>query len=479
MIKSKLTEVLKTLNTRERTRFKEYLYSPFFNKNKKNRALYEFVASYAPSFEHPEMTKTNAFAAVFGSSTHYNEYKINNIISDTLQHLYNYLAQTAYASEPFIDKRFLMEALLKKDLPFHVERIAQRYKAQKAQQPTLSYTSIQADYHLHDKLDKLYLSKNKRSYDSNLQSMSDYLDEYYFINKLSVACGMASRSSVINATYHCQMLDEIRTFLDSKPHKSHAIQIYLKALQMIQNQSETHYNQLIDLLNQHANIFPATDLFTLYNYALNFCIQKINAGAKGWNKQILDLYKVLLAKRVLHKNGLLKAGTFKNILTVGIRLENFEWTEQFINTYTKDLQVEDQENAINYSRALLAHAQANYTETLQQLLHVEFSSPSYHASAKILQLQTYFELEENEAFYSLTEASAKYIQRNKSFSTYQKEANLNFIKFIKKLQRLKSAKARLNAKDFNKRHKKLQEELTKLRYIVNREYLNTHLQQLI
>ena len=41
---------------------------------------------------------------------------------------------------------------------------------------------------------------------------------------------------------------------------------------------------------------------------------------------------------------------------------------------------------------------------LQQLQDVEFTDTSYHLGAKIIQLKSYFELEETEAFYSLIKA---------------------------------------------------------------------------
>jgi hypothetical protein len=62
-------------------------------------------------------------------------------------------------------------------------------------------------------------------------------------------------------------------------------------------------------------------------------------------------------------------------------------------------------------------------------------------AAKMIQLKSYYELQEEEALYALLEASRKYIKRNRQLSTYQKQSNGNFLKMIARLQKLRSRQA--------------------------------------
>jgi hypothetical protein len=57
--------------------------------------------------------------------------------------------------------------------------------------------------------------------------------------------------------------------------------------------------------------------------------------------------------------------------------------------------------------------------------------------SKILLLKTYYELEEVDAFFSLIDSFYVYLRRNDLISNYQKTICLNFVKFVKKLMRIK------------------------------------------
>ena len=75
------------------------------------------------------------------------------------------------------------------------------------------------------------------------------------------------------------------------------------------------------------------------------------------------------------------------------------------------------------------------------MLHnVEFSDTTYHLGAKIIQIKSYYELHETDALYSLVDAFAIYLRRNKQISDYIKQANQHFLRFVKKLYQLKEQK---------------------------------------
>ena len=103
MKQSKLIDLLKKLETRERTKFRELVFSPFFNKNKKIQALCAYILSYAPHFDHPDLKKSVIYPSVFGKEP-YSELRINNVISDLLRLLYEYLALRKYQETPQLQK---------------------------------------------------------------------------------------------------------------------------------------------------------------------------------------------------------------------------------------------------------------------------------------------------------------------------------------------------------------------------------------
>lgn len=89
------------------------------------------------------------------------------------------------------------------------------------------------------------------------------------------------------------------------------------------------------------------------DFAINYTIQKHNSGKLAYLQESLDLYRAALDKEVIYVNGELTPWTFKNIVTAGLRLKEFEWTANFINEYSVKINKIYRQNAINYNIATL------------------------------------------------------------------------------------------------------------------------------
>ncbi len=445
MRNTKLVALLKKLNPVEIRKFNDFIISPFFNKNKKVQMVGNLVLENAPKFDSEELDKRKVFEKVY-LNKQYNELQINNLISDLLQLLYDFLAQQHFSKQQLLQKKYLLKELLQKDAPQHFEKTIRRYQQIESKKEERSFDFFLEKKDFYSQLDQYIQSKVKRQYDENLQLESDSLDLSYFISKLHIACNMVSRNIVINANYECNFLEEILVFCKKNKHlKNHpALQVYYKTLEMLQGKGEEEfYFDLKKLLEKHYAIFPKEELFTLHNYALNFCIKKINSGQESFYQEILELYKVLLQQKIIFLDGYLSQWTYKNIVTTGIRLKDFKWTEQFIYEYQKSLVAKERNNALAYNLATLFHAKSDYRNALLQLQDVEFTDTNYHLGAKIIQLKSYYELNEEEAFFALIEAFKKYILRSKDLSKYRKEANANFLKLVKKIFQLKNKRGKL------------------------------------
>lgn len=475
-----LVNLLQQLSSRERTKFQEYIDSPFFNKNEKIKQLYQLLLGFAPEFSFPQIDKAAIYQTIYGKQEAYNELRLNNLISDLLHLLYDYLAYLQLEAKETQKKALLLEALQERGLYQQITRQSRRYKKIQDQQPYRSQAYFWDAYLLHDELDRLSLSIGKRGYDVNLQLKNDMLDTFYTCNKLSIACDMISRNTVVNAGYQCYFLEEIIKEYEARPNLSEqpAIQVYYKTLEMLQQQDETiHYYELKALLDQHWQLFPARELRILYHYALNYGVKKINSGQRQFYREILELYKILLNKKIIFKEGYLTQWTYINIVTAGIRLKEFNWTERFINEYRSSLQPREQHNVYTYNLAALYYAKKDYKSALQLLHDVEFTDAFYHLSAKIIQLKSYYDLEETEAFFSLVEATRIYLTRNRQLSDYQKRSNANFLKLATRLLQLRLKASTLPKGDKALQLQRIQQQLES-KNIANKGWLQEALQAL-
>lgn len=468
MQRSRLVAVLKTLDLKARTRFLAYVSAPFFNKNEKVSRLCTYILQYAPDFEHPRLQKNAVYAHVFQREG-YAELPLNNVISDLLQLLYDFLAYQRYQAQPHFKRELLLAELLDRELYGEVERFAEKTA------PVQHYETYLHAYRLHEKWDEAAIAKGKRGYNEHLQYSADALDLYYYCNKLRIACDMASRNAVIQAGYECHFLPEVLAWLEQNTALVEAapiLQVYLQALQMLSETDQTgHYFALKNLLAQHIALFSRQELQSLYHYCLNYCVRQINSGQSAFYREVLDLYKLLLQENILLQNGHLSQWAYNNIITAGIRLREYDWTEEFIQRYREYLQPEVQHNAYTYNLATLFYEKGEFANALQQLQNVEFTDAFYHLSAKIIQMKSYYALNETEPFMALLEATRKFLSRNHQLSDYQKKSNANFVKLSRKLYQLRQCKALVSARNFHQRSADLLGQVQRMQPLSNKDWL--------
>ncbi|MCO6489243.1 MAG: hypothetical protein J5I98_12540 [Phaeodactylibacter sp.] len=473
MHNASLIGLLRTLSARERTRFGHYACSPFFNRHEKVVELYSWLNGFAPAFDAEEMSRAAAWAALFPDEP-YNNARLDNFISDLLQLLYGFLAYLQYERRPAAEKRLLINELLERDADKHIVRNARRARQLLLRQAGRSYEFFLEQARLEQQLDLCELNRQQRRFTAHLQQESDALDRYYWCNKLRIACDMASRNAVINAGYNCRFLEDVRKVcresgaLQEQP----ALHLYYQALLMLeQPQEEAHYFGLKGLLLEKPEVVTADELRTLYHYALNHCIRQINSGSGSYYAEVFRLYELMLERELLFVHGQLTEWSFKNIVTTAIRTRAFEWAERFIRQYQPFLPEDGRLNAVAYNRAALCYARAEYKQALLQLQDVEFTDTSYHLGAKIIQLKSYYELDEPEAFFALVEAFKKYLLRNREISGYRKSANAAFLNLARKIYELRLEAPGLRREALARRIGALRREVEGSQAVANKSWL--------
>jgi hypothetical protein len=478
MRQSKFIDLLAQLTERERARFRDFAWSPFFNKNQKLRQLIGFCLEKAPGFIESELEKTAAFRLIYGADKAYNELQINNLLSDALQLLQQMLTYQELEQEPALLRAFESRALLnrraEKQLPHSLRRLRQLTE----RMPTRSHEYFHRQVEQTQLQDRYALLQSARRQSPHLQQASDALDLYYCCHKMRLACDMASRNRAINAQYECHYITEVLTWYQEAGAEWQAypaLETYHQALMMLTSEEEGYYSGLRQSLAEHGALFSAEEQQDLYDYAQNYCVKRINSGDPDYYQDILELYKLMLDQGVLLRQGYLTQWSYINIVTAGIRLKEYDWTDWFIHAYRERLSPDVQENVFTYNLAALQFGKSDYLGALQILQGVEFSDAFYHMSAKIIQLKSYYELGEDEALLSLLEASRKYIKRNRQLSAYQKQSNTHFLKMMGRVHKLHNRRRRMGKAAFQEEAQALKQELEALPSVTNKSWLKEKL----
>ena len=202
---------------------------------------------------------------------------------------------------------------------------------------------------------------------------------------------------------------------------------------LIDGENEAHYFKLKSLLDKYGLTFPKEEAFILYSSTLNYCVRKINSGSPNFHQEYLDVIMDFLEKEIILLDNYLDYDVFNNIIITALRLEKFDWVEDFIPKYIERIKPENRENTLTFNMARLHWYRKDHQKVIELLRTVEYENLGYNLISKTLLLTTYYETDEIEPLYSLLESFRAFLNRHKEIPQHRRSYYLNFIKITKKM----------------------------------------------
>jgi tetratricopeptide (TPR) repeat protein len=138
---------------------------------------------------------------------------------------------------------------------------------------------------------------------------------------------------------------------------------------------------------------------------------------------------------ILLEKGKLSPWHYKNIIKLALRLQKFDWTEQFILQNTRLLDDVHRDDAYYYNLAELYYYTGRFDAAMSFLNKVDFSDIHYNLGAKVLLVKIYYETDTSDALESLLHSFKTYLQRNKVISEELRRTYLNFIQMVAQMIR--------------------------------------------
>ncbi|MCF6237235.1 MAG: hypothetical protein L3J79_00210 [Candidatus Marinimicrobia bacterium] len=322
----------------------------------------------------------------------------------------------------------------------------------------------------------------KHETDWGIQQKQNYLDHFYFSEKLKDACEMMMRSRILQVEYSYEMLDPIIETIEKNKKEYTGIPsiiVYYHVFQMLTKEDSSAYQALIPVLKKHESFFPKEELESIYNHLQHFCMNKINTGGNHYLEELFKLYQVQLQQDLLIENNYLSEWHYKNIVTVGLRLNELDWVKNFIEDYRNRLDPEVVENAYIFNLAAYFYQANQPGKVLDLLVKVEYTDIRYVLHAKSLLLRTYYDLNEYEAFLSLTESFRKYLHRNAQISDSRRDGFSNLVKFTKKIFQIKNLLKISRPEKLKQDLQKLQKAIDSTDTIFNQSWLNTKVEEVV
>lgn len=280
---------------------------------------------------------------------------------------------------------------------------------------------------------ELAIQSRKEAIDET-NSLIEKLDQHFILKKLKYSCMVRAQENVYNIEFDHGLETEVLKYIERKELMQHpSIGTYYYCFKMLSSSTiGQDFTSFFQNLTKYAAQFSLDENKLLYTLAINYCIRWLNQGKKEFGRRGLDLYQSSLENGVLLTNGKLSKFTFRNMITIAVRLQEFDLAESFINDYQDHLEKKDRNNMVHFTTALILFSRHEYEKASLELLKVHFKDLLFNLASKGLLLKIYYEQNEFLVLRSHLDAMQIFLKRHKSLG-YHKQNYLNIIKFTRKL----------------------------------------------
>jgi len=240
---SKLIKFIIQLPPKERIRFKDYLLSPYFNKQENLIKLWNFLHNKIKKSP-ISIDKKKLFKSIFPNKE-YHEQILKNLLSDLMNQLISFMGIQQYMSQPVrkhIDSlEYALDNRMFEFIDFNKKRALKLLEKDKA---------IQVEKELYlSQLSTILCIKDLRTQDKsfflNAKQELLHLENYQLAKQLKTHCIMLSDSEEFNNTELLEVREKLKNQVTEKweIYKHHPlISIYYKILNLFY--SEDSHNDL-------------------------------------------------------------------------------------------------------------------------------------------------------------------------------------------------------------------------------------------
>ncbi len=429
--------------------------------------LYQYLAKYYPDFQHKNLNKQKCFQFVFKEQMNelkkLDKAKTEQFISKKLKNpFYNlnntitqFLIELELAFDSYEKNMLLLKSLRRRKMDEACVHLIDKEitKIDKAKAKYLDQDLERFQYnHFKHKL------SNKIANNEGLEHeiMND-LDAYYFNIKLIYNCVLLTREKIFFKDIDNLMIPEIIKKLENDELKkvSPSIQLNYYFLKLMSEENESNYEEVKQYYFEQYEHLNEEDKINGIIYLTNYCNRENRFNHSTKLKEMLLLYKFSIEKDILVEDNTINTNQFKNIVTVGLAMNEDDWVTNFIETHQQYLKENDKENTVTLCQAKVFQSQGNNNKVIELLQNIEFQDLFDNITMRNMLLKSYYELQEWHTLDFFFESYAKFVKRNKAMSEHIKLGLSNMISYTKYLVKAQ------NLNKYNKQEIELKYENSK------------------
>lgn len=478
MISPKLIVLLRSFTKYDLNAFNKFIRSPFHNENQELIRLFDIINNILRKNEEKtkhenQLAKEKVWELIFHEEKYVDE-TMRRLCSELTKKAYQFLSYQQFRENELNELIYLLPTINTPNLDKHFSGVLRQVKSIQEKSTIKNfeyhYQKFQIEQNIFVHLEKP--NEKIKSFE-NLENADFHLDCFYISKKLKHYCDAIAYSKISSTIPDINLFPSFIEFLSKSDFLNQPeIKAYFLILQMLLDSKEDkNFQELKKFLKSNTQIFPISELKSIYIHLMNYCIDtKINNGHSEYFLELFDIYKTLIDNNIIFDEGELSPSNYKNIITVGCHIEEFDWTENFIQNYTQFLPKKSQDNDLSYNLATVYFHKKDYPKVIEQFRDFEYQNLTYAMGGRQMLLKTYYEMKEYKALDSLLDSYSIYLRRNKMISKEIRQQRMNGIRFTRKLISV--------APYDKKRIEKLKEQITNCKALAAKKWLLEKVEEL-
>lgn len=463
------------MDGRERERLRQFVSSPYFNQHERTEKILGIILDELDA-KRPLLSKERVYKKIFPKEA-FKEQPLSDLMSSLMKLINRFMAVEQLEQEPFVGEVLTLRRAESENRFGVLKNRGKRLKRILEKYPHQGSDYHWADFKLHSIYGYYRNAYEDRSDAAPLQQMLYSLDRYYAVEKLRHACHLTANSMLMNTSFDFGFLDAVLDYINSEMGQKalandKSIDCYYHILLSLREPEEfSHYEKMRHYLNESFDSFPLNEQRDIFTFANNYCITRINMGDKSFLRELFELYRRGLDSGVIFENGILSEWNYKNIVTIGCTIGEYDWTEIFIEKNYPKLPENQRDNAYALNKAQFFYSRGLFKEAGDLLRQVEDSDVKYHLARVLLEVRIAYDQQETNYLLNQLETFRLYVQRHRKISAADKKRYINYARFAKQLATLRHQEEYLSKEQFTQKLSALNQKVAETTHTVGRSWL--------
>jgi prophage maintenance system killer protein len=451
MKNSQLIKLLKTFNSKEIKKFSEFISSPYFNKNKNVIKLYEVIKKAHPGFKQENLTKENLFSSIFPGKK-YNDNILRLLIHLLCEKARKFLAYNRVEKDIYKYKEELVSELFDREL--YNESIKEIDKTISELEKSYIRDSDYFQYKFEFGVIKLNCIQKIKQGKYEMYITTSSIETpfknltYFFFSKLLTYYSLAlNDKKTYNIDIDTDLLEKLFSYFDYELfNDSPLIQMYYNIVMIQKTNDDKYFYTLKNLVQIHEKSLIPMRLLNVYIHLENFCIWKIGAGEKHFHRELFEIHKLVLDKQIYKVDPFMRHYFYRNVLQNAAKIKEFDWADNFIESYKNELRSDYREAVYCYCKAYLEAEKNNFEKSLDYLSKLHTDEVYLKIDLHLLQARLYYELDWYDVLNSAIDSIRHLLKSNKFISENRRLRFFTLIKFLSALNnaRLKNDELKIH-----------------------------------